>query len=199
MVFNSRQDLIDWVKEIGLATGYAEQTIEADIFYLVRFSTPQNPLSDDKIDVQKEGHGVKEGFIVNQAAHLEVKDFKLPLRSFEFCLFASCFGFPTSGIRAGLKMKKKKKKRNITIFQMDVKTAFLNGPLKEEVYVSQPEGFIDSEFPNHIYRWKARELGVQRNKDCTAMSTAEAEYVSLSACCAQVIWIKPVLNCLLWI
>ncbi|GJY54958.1 retrovirus-related pol polyprotein from transposon TNT 1-94 [Tanacetum coccineum] len=41
---------------------------------------------------------------------------------------------------------------NITIFQMDVKTAFLNGPLKEEVYVSQPEGFIDSEFPNHVYR-----------------------------------------------
>ncbi|GJR67690.1 retrovirus-related pol polyprotein from transposon TNT 1-94 [Tanacetum coccineum] len=40
--------------------------------------------------------------------------------------------------------------KNITIFQMDVKTAFLNGPLKEEVYVSQPEGFIDLEFPDHV-------------------------------------------------
>ncbi|GJW11690.1 retrovirus-related pol polyprotein from transposon TNT 1-94 [Tanacetum coccineum] len=44
--------------------------------------------------------------------------------------------------------------KNITIFQMDVKTAFLNGPLKEEVYVSQPEGFSDLVFPNHVYRLK---------------------------------------------
>ncbi|GKD18646.1 retrovirus-related pol polyprotein from transposon TNT 1-94, partial [Tanacetum coccineum] len=44
--------------------------------------------------------------------------------------------------------------KNITIFQMDVKIALLNGPLKEEVYVSQPEGFIDPEFPDHVYRLK---------------------------------------------
>ncbi|GJY62329.1 retrovirus-related pol polyprotein from transposon TNT 1-94 [Tanacetum coccineum] len=193
---------------------------------------------------------------------------------------------------------------NITIFQMDVKTAFLNGPLKEEVYVSQPEGFIDSEFPNHVYRLKKALYGLKqalvhdfskrfanlmknnfemsmmgelkfflglqvhqsprgifisqsqyaiellkkhgldecvsmstpmaterldadlqgtptdqmtyrrckddckstsgglqflggklvswssKKQDCTAMSTAEAEYVSLSACCAQVIWMR---------
>ncbi|GKC75514.1 retrovirus-related pol polyprotein from transposon TNT 1-94, partial [Tanacetum coccineum] len=42
--------------------------------------------------------------------------------------------------------------KNITIFQMGVKMAFLNGLLKEEVYVSQPEGFIDLEFPDHVYR-----------------------------------------------
>ncbi|GKF40466.1 retrovirus-related pol polyprotein from transposon TNT 1-94, partial [Tanacetum coccineum] len=41
--------------------------------------------------------------------------------------------------------------KNITIFQMDVKTAFLNGPLKEEVYVSQPHGFVDPDFPDHAY------------------------------------------------
>ncbi|GJR54086.1 retrovirus-related pol polyprotein from transposon TNT 1-94 [Tanacetum coccineum] len=44
--------------------------------------------------------------------------------------------------------------KNIIIFQMDVKTAFLNGPLKEEVYVSQPDGFVDQDFPDHVYKLK---------------------------------------------
>ncbi|GJZ15618.1 retrovirus-related pol polyprotein from transposon TNT 1-94 [Tanacetum coccineum] len=37
--------------------------------------------------------------------------------------------------------------KNMMVFQMDVKTTFLNGELKEEVYVSQPEGFVDQEYP----------------------------------------------------
>ncbi|GJR79676.1 retrovirus-related pol polyprotein from transposon TNT 1-94 [Tanacetum coccineum] len=42
--------------------------------------------------------------------------------------------------------------KNMTIYQMDVKTAFLNGELREVVYVSQPEGFVDQDKPNHVYR-----------------------------------------------
>ncbi|KAG5544018.1 hypothetical protein RHGRI_016690 [Rhododendron griersonianum] len=41
---------------------------------------------------------------------------------------------------------------NIKLSQMDVKSAFLNGDLMEEVYVEQPKGFIDPCFPNHVYR-----------------------------------------------
>nr|GEU66775.1 retrovirus-related Pol polyprotein from transposon TNT 1-94 [Tanacetum cinerariifolium] len=44
--------------------------------------------------------------------------------------------------------------KNITIYQMDVKTAFLNGGLREVVYVSQTEGFVDQDKPNHLYMLK---------------------------------------------
>ncbi|GKF48620.1 retrovirus-related pol polyprotein from transposon TNT 1-94, partial [Tanacetum coccineum] len=37
---------------------------------------------------------------------------------------------------------------------MDVKTVFLNGPLKEDVYVSQPDGFVNPDFLDHVYRLK---------------------------------------------
>jgi hypothetical protein len=38
------------------------------------------------------------------------------------------------------------------LFQMDMKSAFLNGPIKEEIYVEQPFGFKDGRYPDHVYR-----------------------------------------------
>nr|GEW71495.1 retrovirus-related Pol polyprotein from transposon TNT 1-94 [Tanacetum cinerariifolium] len=70
--------------------------------------------------------------------------------------------------------------KNTTIFQMDVKTAFLNGELKEKVYVSQPEGFVDQDNPSHVYKLK------------------KALYVLKQAlrawCCAQILWMRSQLT-----
>nr|GEY20971.1 retrovirus-related Pol polyprotein from transposon TNT 1-94 [Tanacetum cinerariifolium] len=52
--------------------------------------------------------------------------------------------------------------KNMTIYQMDVKTAFLNGELKGEVHVSQPEGFVDLDHPTHVYRLKKALYGLKQ-------------------------------------
>ncbi|GJW50560.1 retrovirus-related pol polyprotein from transposon TNT 1-94 [Tanacetum coccineum] len=52
--------------------------------------------------------------------------------------------------------------KNMVIYQMDVKTAFLNGDLQEEVFVSQPEGFEDPEHPTHVYRQKKYLYGLKQ-------------------------------------
>nr|GEV15565.1 hypothetical protein [Tanacetum cinerariifolium] len=155
----------------------------------------------------------------------------------------------------------------LTVFQMDVKTAFLHDLLKEDVYVYQPKGFIDADHPSRVYKLKKALYGLKqaprawydelskfllqnhffkgtidptlfirrfhddilvdsgfkltgfsdvdyarckdtfkstssgaqflgeklvswssKKQNCTVLSTAEPEYVSLSACCTQVLW-----------
>ncbi|GJZ66485.1 retrovirus-related pol polyprotein from transposon TNT 1-94, partial [Tanacetum coccineum] len=44
----------------------------------------------------------------------------------------------------------------------EVKEDILNGPLKEEVYVSQPDGFIDPDFPDHVYKLKKALYGLKQ-------------------------------------
>ncbi|GJS38451.1 retrovirus-related pol polyprotein from transposon TNT 1-94 [Tanacetum coccineum] len=58
--------------------------------------------------------------------------------------------------------------KSFTLYQMDVKTTFLYGPLKEKC-------------GDRLVSWSSKK------QDCTSMSLVEAEYVSLSACCAQVL------------
>nr|GEZ47220.1 retrovirus-related Pol polyprotein from transposon TNT 1-94 [Tanacetum cinerariifolium] len=134
--------------------------------------------------------------------------------------------------------------KSFLIHQMDVKMTFLNGSLKEEVYVAQPDGFVDPDYPEKVYRLKKALYGLKQaprawydklikfliskgfTKDlsgnpvdqtdyrskigslmyltssrpdivqanCTAMSSAEAEYVALSASCAQVMWMRTQLQ-----
>ncbi|GKB39500.1 retrovirus-related pol polyprotein from transposon TNT 1-94 [Tanacetum coccineum] len=135
--------------------------------------------------------------------------------------------------------------KDFTVFQMDVKTAFLNEIFKEEVYVSQPPGFISTKYPNHVYAldkalyglkqapraWFGVLLkflidsGFQKDADhagchldrkstfgsvqvlgdklvcwsskkqkCVSISTAKAEYVDVSGCCAQVLWMHTQLT-----
>ncbi|GJW30782.1 retrovirus-related pol polyprotein from transposon TNT 1-94 [Tanacetum coccineum] len=52
--------------------------------------------------------------------------------------------------------------KNMTIYQMDVKTAFLNGELKEEIYVSQPVGFVDQDNPLHVNKLKKTLYGLKQ-------------------------------------
>ncbi|GJY51478.1 retrovirus-related pol polyprotein from transposon TNT 1-94 [Tanacetum coccineum] len=52
--------------------------------------------------------------------------------------------------------------KNIVVYQMNVKTAFLNGNLWEEVYVSQLDGFVDPDNPNHVYKLKKALYGLKQ-------------------------------------
>nr|GFD10567.1 hypothetical protein [Tanacetum cinerariifolium] len=51
---------------------------------------------------------------------------------------------------------------DFTIYQMDIKTAFLYGPLKEEVYVNQPDGFVDPYHTEKVYRLKKALYGLKQ-------------------------------------
>nr|GEY66230.1 Gag-Pol polyprotein [Tanacetum cinerariifolium] len=52
--------------------------------------------------------------------------------------------------------------KGFTVYQMDVKTAFLHGSLKEDVYMYQPEGFIDADYPSHVYKLKKAVYGLKQ-------------------------------------
>nr|GEV19051.1 copia protein [Tanacetum cinerariifolium] len=97
--------------------------------------------------------------------------------------------------------------KSFPIYQMDMKMAFLNGPLNEEVYVAQPDGFVNPDHPEKVYRLRKALYGLKqapkawydelskfltskcftkgdklvswmsKKQECTAMSPAEAEYM----------------------
>ncbi|GKC33904.1 retrovirus-related pol polyprotein from transposon TNT 1-94, partial [Tanacetum coccineum] len=63
-------------------------------------------------------------------------------------------------------------KKDEHVYQMDVKSAFLNGKLKEEVYVKQPNGFESNEFPDYVYKLDKALYGLkQAPKACSSVKT----------------------------
>nr|GEV35120.1 uncharacterized mitochondrial protein AtMg00810-like [Tanacetum cinerariifolium] len=66
--------------------------------------------------------------------------------------------------------------KDLTVFQIDVKTAFLNGILKEEVYVGQPPGFVSKQYPNHVYALDKALFGME---NCDTVLTPMVEQAKL--------------------
>ncbi|GJS09914.1 retrovirus-related pol polyprotein from transposon TNT 1-94 [Tanacetum coccineum] len=119
---------------------------------------------------------------------------------------------------------------NMIVYQMDVKTTFLNDILRKEVYVRQPDGFVDQDNPNHVYKLKKALYGLKQaprawydlllkfllsqefskgtvdptlfirrqGKDIllksVAISSTEDEYIAMSGCCAQILWMRSQLT-----
>ncbi|GJS83686.1 retrovirus-related pol polyprotein from transposon TNT 1-94 [Tanacetum coccineum] len=122
---------------------------------------------------------------------------------------------------------------NMIVYQIDVKREFLNNILHEEVYVSQPDEFVDQDNLNHVYKLKKALYGLKlmlsplvdilskalimrdskrstsgcmqllgnrlvswssKRQKSAVISSIEAEYIALSGCCAQVIWMRSQLT-----
>nr|GEY63732.1 copia protein [Tanacetum cinerariifolium] len=103
--------------------------------------------------------------------------------------------------------------KDFTVFQMDVKTTFLNEILKEEVYVGQLPGFVRKQYPDHMYALDKALYGLKqapracvqflgdklvcwssKKQNCVSISIAEFEYVAVSSCCAQLLWMRTQLT-----
>nr|GEZ35696.1 retrovirus-related Pol polyprotein from transposon TNT 1-94 [Tanacetum cinerariifolium] len=69
--------------------------------------------------------------------------------------------------------------KNMVVYQMDVKTAFLNGNLREDVYVSQTDGFVDPDNPNHVYKLKKALYVLKQAPRAWTMATTIEQQVAL--------------------
>nr|GEZ50500.1 hypothetical protein [Tanacetum cinerariifolium] len=67
--------------------------------------------------------------------------------------------------------------KGFTVYQMDVKSEFLHGSLKEYVYVCQPEGFIDADYPSHVYKLKKALYGLKQAPRACDIFINQSKYV----------------------
>nr|GEW11698.1 uncharacterized mitochondrial protein AtMg00810-like [Tanacetum cinerariifolium] len=202
--------------------------------------TPTNSLNTTKsshnVDEQSQQHAQQKGIIFYSQLHLLLIMFRMPC-SREIYLSIFLPHLPLNARIEAIKIfLAYAAHKGFIVYQMDVKTAFLDGSLNEDVYVCQPKGFIEADHPSHVYKLKkalltnppvdsgfeltgfsdvdyagckdtfksnsgeAQFLGKKlmswssKKQECTLLSTAESEYVSLSACCAQVLWMRTQLT-----
>ncbi|GJR31867.1 integrase, catalytic region, zinc finger, CCHC-type containing protein [Tanacetum coccineum] len=122
-------------------------TIDQDAPLISTSQTPpETPSSVIPLGVEEADHDIK----VAQMDNNPFVEFPIPEPSSEYSF--------TQAIRIFIAFAAH---MNMVVYQMDLKTAFLNDVLREEVYVSQPDGFVDLENPNHVYKLKKALYGLK--------------------------------------
>ncbi|GJR09902.1 retrovirus-related pol polyprotein from transposon TNT 1-94 [Tanacetum coccineum] len=133
----------------------------------------------------------KYGDVLKNKAHLVAKGY----RQKEGIDFEELFA-PVARIKAIRIFIANTASKNMIIYQMDVKTAFLNGELKEVVYVSQPEGFVDLVHPTHVYHPKKALYGLKQAPRAWYQAKPTKKHLEAIK---RVFWyLKGVINMGLW-
>ncbi|GJQ92186.1 retrovirus-related pol polyprotein from transposon TNT 1-94 [Tanacetum coccineum] len=122
----------DGTSRVNKYSSPTDNSIQKDTLPSTHIQPTSEPTTSTNVDAEEEGIDFEESFA--PVARLEA------IRI--FVAYAAHKSFP--------------------IYQMDVKTAFLNGPLKEEVYVSQPDGFVDPGHPDKVYRLRKALYGLKQ-------------------------------------
>nr|GEU43858.1 retrovirus-related Pol polyprotein from transposon TNT 1-94 [Tanacetum cinerariifolium] len=108
------------------------------------FSLTKNKHDEENIVIQNKSRLVAKGYAQKEGINFEES-------------FA-----PVARLEAVLLFIAYAAHKSFTVYQMDVKTAFLYGPLKEEVYVNQPDGFVDPYHPDKVYRLNKALYGLKQ-------------------------------------
>nr|GEX17915.1 hypothetical protein [Tanacetum cinerariifolium] len=111
--------------------------------------------------IHQKHHKFKMAFASNKPISLLHMDFCVGYSQQEGIDYDETFA-PVTRIKAIRLFLAYAAHKDFTVFQMDVKIAFLNGILKEEVYVGQPSGFVSKQYPDHVYTFDKALYGLKQ-------------------------------------